>query len=172
MFPKKKGSRPSPSRNVAVQEAVKSWTESGVKSPLMACLALRQRRFVKFLGMLFDASGFPTKTGGRVGRSAALRTEKPQKENNQRKSFKNCVFGGVNKHVLDGNYRLRPKVRGCNICGFHLKTLDLKKVVVEIQQKHGEVSTHSDLLPIYLPHWESQQIPEILYVFEKHLHIM
>lgn len=37
----------------AVQEAVKSWTESGVKSPLMACLALRQRRFVKFLGMLF-----------------------------------------------------------------------------------------------------------------------
>lgn len=33
--------------------------------------------------------------------------------------------------------------------------------------KHGEVSTHSDLLPIYLPHWESQQIPEILYVFEK-----
>lgn len=77
------------------------------------------------------------------------------------------MFGGVNRHVLDGNYRLRPKVRGCNICGFHLKTLDLKQVVVEIQQKHGEVSTHSDLLPIYLPHWESQHIPEMLYVFEK-----
>ena len=39
--------------------------------------------------------------GGKVG--CAKNRLKPQKENNQRKSFKKCVFGGVNRHVLDGN---------------------------------------------------------------------
>lgn len=60
-------------------DAAKSCTESGVKSPLMACLALRQRRFVKFLGMLF----------WRLGRRSA-RTE--TQKTTERKIWK-IVFG-------------------------------------------------------------------------------
>ncbi len=43
----------------------------------------------------------------------------------------NCVWWGLKKHVWM-EAKLKPKVRGCAICVFHFKTLDLKKAVVEI----------------------------------------
>lgn len=82
------------------------------------------------------------------------------------------MFGGVNRHVLDENYRLRSKVRGCNICGFHLKTLDLKKVVVEIQQnmvryQHTVISCRSICLIEKVNKYQRYYM-----CLRKHLHIM
>ena len=64
-----------PGHPVLLQDTAKSCTESGVRSPEMACFALRHKRFVRFLGMLFCRLGELDQDSQSVAKTFLLQTK-------------------------------------------------------------------------------------------------